>query len=130
MITDGQIADACNKAYLKAGHNAYFGNGFEAGVRFALEQVKNLSSKPVLAPVRNIMEDFRFTTKKPLATNTDAMDWFANKHFYEVFDEDAIFIEDDGSYAEVLDGKGQKWGLHASGDGDFVSHRIRFQALS
>ncbi len=48
MITDGQIADACNKAYLKSGHNAYFGNGFEAGVKFALEQVKNLSSNPVL----------------------------------------------------------------------------------
>lgn len=48
MITDEQIADACNKAYLKAGHNAYFGNGFEAGVKFALEQVKNLSSNTVL----------------------------------------------------------------------------------
>ena len=77
-----------------------------------------------------IMEDFRFTTKEPLATNADTMDWFSNEHFYEVFDEDAIFIEDDGSYAEVLDGKGQKWGLHASGDGDFTSHRIRFEALS
>ena len=66
----------------------------------------------------------------PLATNADTMDWFSNEHFYEVFDEDAIFTEDDGSYAEVLDGNGQKWGLHASGDGDFVSHRIRFEALS
>ena len=49
MITDKQIADGCNKAYLKAGHNAYFGNGFEAGVKFALEQVKKLSSNTVLA---------------------------------------------------------------------------------
>ena len=49
-----------------------------------------------------------------------------NQHF----DIDAIFIEDDGSYAEVLDGNGKKWALHASGDGDFVSHRIRFEALS
>lgn len=39
-------------------------------------------------------------------------------------------IEDDGSYAEVFDGKGQKWGLHASGDDDFTTHRIRFEALS
>jgi hypothetical protein len=53
------------------------------------------------------MEDFRFTTKEPLATNADTMDWFANEHFYEVFDQDAIFIEDDGSYAEVLDGNGK-----------------------
>ena len=49
MITDEQIADGCNKAYLKAGHNAYFGNGFEAGVKFAMEQVKKLSSNTVLA---------------------------------------------------------------------------------
>jgi len=84
----------------------------------------------LLALVRIIMEDFRFTTKEPLATNADTMDWFSNEHFYEVFDEDAVFSEDDGSYAEVLDGKGQKWALHASGDGDFVSHRIRFEALS
>lgn len=49
------------------------------------------------------MEDFRFTTKEPLATNADTMDWFSNEYFYEVFDEDAIFIEDDGSYAEVRD---------------------------
>ena len=76
------------------------------------------------------MEDFRFTTKEPLATNADTMDWFANEHFYEVFDEDAIFIEDDGSYAEVLDGNGKKWALHAGGDGDFTHHKIRFEALS
>jgi hypothetical protein len=55
MITDEQIADGCNKAYLKAGHNAYFGNGFEAGVKFALEQVKNLSSKPMLADSKTIL---------------------------------------------------------------------------
>jgi hypothetical protein len=48
MITDGEIADACNKEYIKAGHNAYFGNGFEAGVRFALEQLKNCSIPAVI----------------------------------------------------------------------------------
>lgn len=34
MITREEIAEACNIAYLKIRHNAYFGNGFEAGVRF------------------------------------------------------------------------------------------------
>ncbi len=43
MITDRQIKDGCRDAYLKAGHNAYFGNGFEAGVKFAIEQVKKCS---------------------------------------------------------------------------------------
>lgn len=37
-ITEEQIIDAENKAYVKAGHNAYFGNGFKAGVEFALSQ--------------------------------------------------------------------------------------------
>jgi hypothetical protein len=49
MITDEQIADGCNKAYLKAGHNAYFGNGFEAGVKFAEQQFKILNI-PVVMP--------------------------------------------------------------------------------
>jgi len=75
------------------------------------------------------MEDFRFTTKEPLATNADTMDWFSDIFFYDVFDEDAIFIEYDGSYAEVLDGNGKKWTLHASGDGDFTSHRIKFDEI-
>lgn len=28
---------ACNEAYEKAGHNAFFGSGFRAGVKFAEE---------------------------------------------------------------------------------------------
>ena len=75
------------------------------------------------------MEDYLFSTKEPLATNSDTMSCFSNEHFYEVFDEDAIFIEDEGSYAEVIDGKGQKWALHAGGDGDFTNHRIRFEKI-
>jgi hypothetical protein len=76
------------------------------------------------------MEDFRFTTKELLATTSDTMDWFANELFYQVFDKDAIFTEDDGSYAEVLDGNNKTWGLNASGDGDAYNHKITFQALS
>ena len=35
-----------------------------------------------MASINNIkiMEDFRFTTKEPLATNADTMDWFSNEH--------------------------------------------------
>lgn len=38
-LTEEQIIDGENAAYLKAGYNAYFGNGFNAGVEFALKQV-------------------------------------------------------------------------------------------
>lgn len=41
-LTEEQIIDGQNEAYLKAGHNAYFGNGFNAGVEFALKQVNKL----------------------------------------------------------------------------------------
>jgi len=40
-ITKEQIKTGLNKAYEDAGQNAYFGNGFKAGVAFTLRQVKN-----------------------------------------------------------------------------------------
>ena len=38
-ITDAQIADGCNEAYVRIGSNAYFSNGFKAGVEFALKLI-------------------------------------------------------------------------------------------
>ena len=37
-ITEKQIKEGMDKAYKEAGHNAYFGNGFKAGVRFVQEK--------------------------------------------------------------------------------------------
>ena len=51
MITDEKIKQGMEKAYKQAGHNAYFSNGFEAGVKFAEKQVKNITYEPVLAVV-------------------------------------------------------------------------------
>jgi hypothetical protein len=45
MITQDKIADACQKAYLKLGHNAYFGNGFNEGVKFAESVLKKVKLK-------------------------------------------------------------------------------------
>ena len=39
-ITDKQIEIALDEAYKKAGHNAYFGNGFRAGVEFGVNEFK------------------------------------------------------------------------------------------
>lgn len=75
------------------------------------------------------MNDFTFTTSNPLTTNTDTMDVFLSDYFFTFFDNYAILIKSDGSYAEVLDGNTCKWALHASGDGDFTHHRIRFEEL-
>lgn len=40
MFTEKEKNDALNEAYKNLGHNAYFGNGFEAGVKFALEKAE------------------------------------------------------------------------------------------
>ena len=42
-LTEEDIIDANNKSYLKAGHNAYFGNGFNLGAKFVLEQLKKIN---------------------------------------------------------------------------------------
>ena len=39
-LTEQQIEEARGKAYKNAGHNAYFGEGFNAGVEFVLYQLK------------------------------------------------------------------------------------------
>ena len=76
------------------------------------------------------MENYRFTTEKPIGTNEETMTVFLDDHFYEVFDNKAQVLEDDGTYVEVENGDGKLWAVHASGDGDFVSHKIRFELLS
>jgi hypothetical protein len=43
QIEEKEIIKGIDEAYKKAGSNAYFGNGFQAGVDFALERVKNLT---------------------------------------------------------------------------------------
>ena len=53
-LTEEQIIDGQNEAYLKAGYNAYFGNGFNAGVEFALKQVNKL-------PIQNDNCTFSYT---------------------------------------------------------------------
>jgi len=36
----------------------------------------------------------------------------------------------DGTYAEGVDYKGNRWGIHASGDGDSYNHKIEFELLN
>lgn len=41
-LTEKQIEEARNAAYAKAGYNAFFGNGFDAGVAFAKSNEEEL----------------------------------------------------------------------------------------
>jgi hypothetical protein len=36
----------------------------------------------------------------------------------------------DGTYAEGIDCKGNRWGVHASGNGDCFNHKIEFDLLN
>lgn len=40
-LTEEQIKKGLDEAYLKSGHNAYFGSGFKAGVTFAETLLNN-----------------------------------------------------------------------------------------
>lgn len=40
-ITDEQIKNGLDEAFKKSGDNAYFGNGFRLGVKFAQAKLKN-----------------------------------------------------------------------------------------
>ena len=42
MKNSQEYNDARDKAYKEAGHNAYFGNGFDAGFDFAMSQPKHI----------------------------------------------------------------------------------------
>lgn len=77
------------------------------------------------------MEDYRFTTKEAMNTTSDTMDYFLSSriHFYAIFDSDAKVIYEDGSYADVENGDGKIYEVHAGGDGDFFSHKITFELI-
>lgn len=87
--------------------------------------MSNLEQTPQLN-IADVSGSFYWETDYFHNDNAFTMQDFIENHLPPEFE----VILDDGSYTEVLDGKGQKWALHASGDGDFVSHRIRFEALS
>jgi hypothetical protein len=77
------------------------------------------------------MNDYIFSTTEPMSTNSDTMMYFLNtdEHFYARFDSGAQIILDDGSYVEVENGDGEKYEVHAGGDGDFYNHRITFKKI-
>lgn len=46
-LTREEIDKGLDEAYKNAGHNAYYGNGFHAGIEFALNNLKE-TKKPFL----------------------------------------------------------------------------------
>ena len=69
------------------------------------------------------METIYWTTEEPLSTNSFVM----NDYLVNINMLDIIIV--DGTYAEGVNAQGQKYEIHASGDGDFYSHKIEFKAI-
>ena len=72
------------------------------------------------------MEDFIWNTEESHCNNTETMQDYINNHLPDNF----IFLFQDGSYAELFEKFTKKrYGVHASGNGDFNNHRVRFEEL-
>ena len=72
------------------------------------------------------MEDFFWETESPLATNEQTMTDFLENHIQDHCGEDFEPVHEDSTYCEIQNDKGDLYGVHASGNGDFCSHRVRF----
>ena len=76
------------------------------------------------------MENFYWETELPLATNEDTMHDFIDNHLKEYCGEEYEIIHHEGTYAEIENHEGTTYGVHASGNGDFCTHKVEFDKLS
>jgi hypothetical protein len=63
-LSDEKIEEAMNKAYKKAGPNAYFGNGFHAGVEYALKELvpsKGILIQPDYKAAKEFFDALQYT---------------------------------------------------------------------
>ena len=73
------------------------------------------------------MQDYIWSTEHSHANNTETMQDYINNHLHESL----TYLFQDDSYAEAInESTGERWGIHASGNGDFNNHRVRFELLS
>lgn len=72
--------------------------------------------------VENNLSEYNFTTIEPM-DNFWSMD-----RFLKDFDFEDLVVHHDGTYIELSDGN-YIIGCHSGGNGDFYSHKIRFEIL-
>lgn len=71
------------------------------------------------------MDDFIWETEEAHPNNTYTMCDYIENHM----PNDCEIVYVDGSYAEIIDSKGQKYAVHAGGNGDFNNHIVRFDII-
>ena len=72
------------------------------------------------------MDDYIWETDEPHSDNTATMCDYLNVEMDESWTIDLI----DGTYAEITTDFGDRYEVHASGNGDFSNHRVRFELLT
>lgn len=69
------------------------------------------------------METIYWQTEEALNDNNFVMnDYLENINMLDI-------TMTDGTYAEGVNAKGEKYEIHASGDGDFFNHKIEFKLI-
>lgn len=69
------------------------------------------------------MKAVKWETDDPHADNTETMcDYIENHNMLDI-------TMVDGAYAEEVNSQGQKYAIHASGDGDFCNHKVEFELI-
>ena len=72
------------------------------------------------------MENYYWKTLVPHSDNTETMNDYLSNHLPDGYRE----ILNNGSYAEIRSiHTGRKYAVHASGNGDFNNHFVRFEAI-
>lgn len=73
------------------------------------------------------MKDYIWSTETSHSNNIETMQDYIHNHLHESL----TYLFQDGSYAEAINEvTNERWGIHASGNGDFNNHRVWFELLS
>jgi hypothetical protein len=75
------------------------------------------------------MENYYWSTEYPHSTNSETMSEYLEMQESFPYQQHLTVTFIDGSYAEGIDCKGNKWAVHASGDGDSYTHKFTFNLL-
>lgn len=69
------------------------------------------------------MDDIYWHTDEPHSDNSETMSYYL-EHMNML---DIVYVH--GTYAEGVNAMGEKYEIHASGDGDFNNHKITFKEI-
>ena len=75
------------------------------------------------------MKDYTWETTEALSTNEGTMNDFINNHLDGHCGKEYEVVYEDGTYVEIQNEAGTLYGVHASGNGDFCSHKVTFEEL-